>query len=268
MLVMNVSLSQDRIAEAAHASPVAIEVVACTGSTNADLLARIDQLAGPVLLVAHTQTAGRGRAGRNWHAAPDASLTFSLAWPFRQPLHALVGLPLAVGVALAEALAAQGAAVNLKWPNDVLHGGLKVGGILIETATAKDACGDTVNWAVIGVGLNLALPDDLAQQIDRPAAALSSLVALDRNSLMATLLNRLAQALRQFEEAGFAAFMARWNRLHAHAGQAIDIVDHGKIVQQGVAIGVDAIGRLLLDTAAGQVAVMAGDVSLRPRGER
>lgn len=93
---------------ATGASHVAIEVVAETGSTNADLLARCAGLAGPVLRIAGQQTAGRGRAGRPWLSQADASLMFSLAWRFKGPLHALVGLPLAVGVALAETMGSLG----------------------------------------------------------------------------------------------------------------------------------------------------------------
>ena len=96
---------------ATGASHVAIEVVDETGSTNADLLARCATLAGPTLRIAGQQTAGRGRAGRPWVSQADASLMFSLAWPFKGPLHRLVGLPLAVGVALAESMTALGVPV-------------------------------------------------------------------------------------------------------------------------------------------------------------
>src|SRR5437868_5078441 len=99
---MTIPLSAQRIAALSieAARRVDIEVVAATGSTNADLLARLEQLTQPVLLLAETQTAGRGRAGRPWHSAPGAALTFSLAWKFARPLQYLAGLPLAVGVAI------------------------------------------------------------------------------------------------------------------------------------------------------------------------
>jgi BirA family biotin operon repressor/biotin-[acetyl-CoA-carboxylase] ligase len=174
----------------------------------------------------------------------------------------LAGLPLAVGVGLADALAGHDVPVRLKWPNDLLLDGAKLAGILIETGLERSGPGRPV-WAVIGVGMNLALPEELARKIGRPAASLPELVARDRNHLLGTLLNGLAGALRQFEREGFAAFMARWNALHAWAGQAVQIQDHGRIVLEGVAAGVDAQGQLLLETAAGQVSVLAGDVSLR-----
>jgi len=246
------------------AQQISIEMVAETGSTNVDLLARLDHLNLPTLLVAETQTAGRGRAGRAWYSAPGVTLTFSLAWKFQRPVQALVGLPLAVGVAIAEALAQFGVEAQLKWPNDVLRHGSKMGGVLIETASAKNT-DDNAIWAVIGIGVNLAMPESLIAKIGRTtvAAAAASPLQLDRNQLLAALMNRLADALHAFEEYGFEVFVDRWNRLHAYAGRQVVILDRDHVVQQGRAVGVDTIGRLLLETAAGEVAVMAGDVSLR-----
>ena len=272
-------LSAARIAAFAGypAAHCRIEVVAETGSTNADLLARVAldntiantgdtaplALTAPTLLAAEMQTAGRGRAGRPWLSAPAAALTFSLAWPFVGPLQALVGLPLAVGVTLAETLADFGVAVQLKWPNDVLQGGRKLAGILIETATAPDK----QVWAVIGIGLNIALPEKLQQQIGRSTANLPPAAAQDRDLLLAALLNALARNMLQFASEGLAGFIERWNHLHAFAGQQVLVLDQGKTLYEGVALGIDQIGRLLLQTDQGRapIAVMAGDISLRPK---
>lgn len=237
---------------------VDVEVVAQTGSTNADLLARAAQLARPTLLIAEHQSAGRGRAGRSWLSAAGDSLTFSLAWKFAGAPHRLLGLPLAVGVALAEALAALDVPVQLKWPNDLLKDGSKLAGILIETRAA-----DGATWAVIGIGLNLRMPDDLEQRIGRAVAAAPWLARMERDVLVAALLDALAAAMAQFDAAGFGPFRARWDALHAWRGRPVAIVDQGAVLQQGVAVGVDDSGRLLLDTDGGRVAVLAGDVSLR-----
>src|SRR6185436_12456622 len=110
------------------------------GSTNSVLLAE-KRLPRPVLLLAHEQTAGRGRRGRRWHSAPGAGLTFSLS----ARLERLAGLPLVAGVATARALRALGAAaVELKWPNDLVADGAKLGGILVQTRGGL---------AVIGIGI-------------------------------------------------------------------------------------------------------------------
>ncbi|WBS03796.1 biotin--[acetyl-CoA-carboxylase] ligase [Pseudoduganella sp. SL102] len=246
---------------AASASHVAIEAVSETGSTNADLLARLPAgtLSRPVLRIADVQTAGRGRAGRPWLSAPGASLTFSLAWPFKGPLQRLAGLPLAVGVALAETVASLDVPVQLKWPNDLMKDGAKLAGILVETGAAPDG----VPWAVIGCGINLAMPDDMEAAIGRAVSSAPWLARMDRNELVALLLSRLAAVLAEFDDTGFAPFRDRWNALQAWRGQPVNILDQGNVVHQGLAAGVDDAGRLLLDTSAGRVAVLSGDVSLR-----
>ena len=241
---------------------VDVEVVEETGSTNADLLARAAALDAPLLLVARNQTAGRGRAGRSWLSSSAGSLTFSLAWRFEGGVGRLAGLPLAIGVALAETLDKLGVQVGLKWPNDVLRDGDKLAGILIET---QNAPGGGV-WTVIGIGLNLLMPDETEALLGRSIASLPWLARMDRNELMAALLDGLAGALREFEHAGFGAFSARWNRRHAWQGQTVVILDAGKTLHEGAAAGVDDTGRLLLDTREGRITVLAGDVSLRVKG--
>lgn len=246
------------------AQNMTLRIVAETGSTNADLLAAAAQLQGPTLLWAGLQTAGKGRAGRSWHSAPDATLTFSLAWKFALPLQALAGLSLAVGVAVTETLMSFGVDARLKWPNDILMNGNKLAGILIETTVDKTDRQSV--WTIIGVGINLAGAQDLSAHIGRTVADASGL-ALQREQLMAALLDAFSKALPLFEQQGFKAFAAAWNALDAYAGQAVNIVDQEKILQHGYAAGVDEAGRLLLDTAQGRTAISAGDVSLRIREE-
>jgi BirA family biotin operon repressor/biotin-[acetyl-CoA-carboxylase] ligase len=246
---------------AACAAHVEIGVVQETGSTNADLLAKVHGglLSGPALLAAHSQTAGRGRAGRSWLSEPGATLMFSLAWRFKSPLQRLAGLPLAAGVALAEAITALGVPVQLKWPNDVLKDGAKLAGILVETQAGPDGA----VWAVVGAGINLLMPDRLEADIGREVASAPWLAQMDRNALMGALLNRLSAVLAEFDDTGFAAFAERWNRLQAWHGQQVCILDQGRVLQEGRMAGVDDGGRLLLETEHGIVPVISGDVSLR-----
>jgi len=261
MSLPNPPMSPEKIAacRSPAAQSVAVQVVAETGSTNSDLLARVPDLKQPVLLVAALQNAGRGRAGRSWLSEPGASLTFSLAWPFRQTPQALLGLPLAVGVVLAETLAALDVPVQLKWPNDVLRNGRKLAGILVETAVQ-----DQTTWAVIGIGLNLLMPQELEARIGQRAADATWLAQMDRNVLLGSLLNSLADGMEQFSAQGFAAYSARWNSLHAFSGQRVNLIDQGRILAQGTALGVNQQGCLLLQDEQGGVSpVMVGDVSLR-----
>lgn len=256
-------MNAERIAELST-SGVAVEVVAQTGSTNADLLARASRLAAPLLLVAEHQTAGRGRAGRSWLSSSEHSLTFSLAWKFDGGPQRLLGLPLAIGVALGDALAALGVQIQLKWPNDVLKDGDKLAGILIETQSAP---GGGI-WAVIGIGLNLIMPDEVEARLGRSAAGAPWLARMERDVLMAALLDALAEALALFAQQGFGAFCARWNLRHAWQGETVVLLDNAAsasptVLHEGRAAGVDETGRLLLDTPEGRITVMAGDVSLR-----
>lgn len=265
---MTFSLSPERIAALCHspAQQVEIQVVDETASTNADLMNAIEHMVAPRLLIAYSQTAGRGRAGRIWHSAPGQSLTFSLAWKFDMPIHALVGLPLAVGVALVEALSMFNITAKLKWPNDVMHDGRKLAGILIESAAAGSGqVAHEGSWAVIGIGINMVISKQAADDIGRPVAAIPWLAELDQDMLMATLLNALAEAMQQFAQDGLSAFTERWNALHVYAGQPVVIFDNGRVMYEGIGRGVDSIGRFLLDTADSTVAIMAGDVSLRPQ---
>ena len=246
---------------ATGAAHVCIEVVDETGSTNADLLARCATLAGPTLRIAGQQTAGRGRAGRPWVSQPDASLMFSLAWRFKGPLHQLVGLPLAVGVARAESMTALGVPVQLKWPNDMLKDGHKLAGILVETQQASRRR---------RVGRHRLRHQSLMPMRwnGRSAAASRRALAaqMERNTLVAALLSRLAgvlaesttRASRRLRSAGTCCSLA---------GPARENLDNGQLLQQGVAAGVDHLGRLLLRTDGGLQEVMSGDVSLRLLGE-
>ena len=242
--------------------------VAETGSTNADLLAWVhDAAAGmalrPRALVADRQTAGRGRRGRSWQAAPGASLTFSLAWPLATA--DLSGLSLAVGVALAEALDPRPAAalrIGLKWPNDLwLVGadepGRKLGGVLIETAPHGDG-----RIAVIGVGLNL-----LEQRVDDASSGVAWLGEIDAAATAALLLERLvpalADALHSFERAGFAAFAARFAGRDLLQGLPIRCGAEGGTRLDGIAAGVSATGELLVRTPGGVERIVSGEVSVR-----
>lgn len=248
-----------RSLSAAH---VAVEVIDETGSTNTDLLDRAPNLAAPVFLVATRQTQGRGRSGRVWLSEAGNSLTFSLAWKFTRPVGELSGLPLAVGVAVAQALETFDVRTALKWPNDIFKDGKKLGGVLVETVQVQNG-----TWAVIGVGLNLVLGDEIEAQIRRPAAEARWLAQLDRNTLLAALLNSLAESMTQFDREGMPGFAERWGRLHAHAGKKVSILHDDQVLLEGVAMGIDEWGHLLIDTDTGLRTVLAGEVSLIGKNE-
>ena len=212
--------------------------------------------------VCEAQPAGRGRRGRGWLSAPGDSLTFSLLWRFPAGLSAPAGLSLAAGVAVARALEGLGAAgIGLKWPNDILADGAKLGGILVETVTVG-----VRHIAVIGIGLNLRLPRAIAEAVDVRAGSLDGVMPYtpSRNLLLAALLNALATTLEAFERVGFAGLADEWLARNVHAGQRVLILAEGAAPLEGRCAGVDTDGALLLDTPAGVRRVVSGDVTLRP----
>jgi len=258
----------DRDAVVAALGPAAarltVEVVDTIDSTSSELSRRASHsdIHGHAL-AAEWQTAGRGRRGRGWTAVAGGSLTFSLGWRFEQGAGHLAGLTLAVGLAVAQALESAGLeGVELKWPNDLVHAGAKLGGILVELS--GDALGPSL--AVIGVGLNVRLPAPARRAIGQPVTDLGSLSGarpLDRDLLLGRVLAGLASALGGYASDGFAPLRAAWQRRHALHGKAVEVLlpDGGRV--RGRVAGVDADGALLLDGGNRRLRFVSGEVSLR-----
>lgn len=238
-----------------------VRILAECDSSNARLmaLAEAGAPAGSVIVAEH-QLAGRGRRGNSWLSSADASLTFSLLWRF-PPQVQLTGLSLAVGVALARALERLGiAGIALKWPNDVLLRGGKLAGVLIELVP-----GIRPSAAVIGVGINRHLSQELPPEIRQNAAALADAgVTLPApNILLACLLAELHRVLQSFSAAGFSALHEAWQERHAYTGQVVRLLAEHAAPIEGRCLGVDVDGALLLETSSGTQRIISGEVSLR-----
>ena len=236
-----------------------IDSVAECDSTNSRLMARAESGApSGSVLVADRQNAGRGRRGREWLSAAGDSLTFSLLWRFPTTSTAPAALSLAVGVALIRGLAAIDCVdAKLKWPNDVLIDGRKLAGVLVELQP-----GD-IRSAIVGIGINLRRPPHLPEELAPTVADLASAgVAASREALLAAILRALAEVFDRYGVGGFAALRDEWQAAHAWQGRAVKSSGDGPDLV-GRCLGVDDGGALLLDTPAGQVSVLAGDVSLR-----
>lgn len=250
---------------AVHATPLQVEIVEQIDSTNSELLRRSpDTGVHRLLLVAECQTAGRGRRGRQWRSIVGGSLTFSLGWRFEQGAGFLSGLPLAVGVAIVQALDASGCAdVGLKWPNDLVHGRRKVGGILVELA--GDALGPSL--VVVGVGINVRLPEAVREDIAQPVTDLTAICGnVDRNVLIARIGAAIAHALERYARDGFAVFREQWQRRHALSRETVDVLLPDGSVVRGDVAGVDVDGALLLDSGGQRLRFVNGEVSLRGAG--
>jgi BirA family biotin operon repressor/biotin-[acetyl-CoA-carboxylase] ligase len=167
-----------------------------------------------------------------------------------------------VGVALAQALGDLGVhQVQLKWPNDVLVGGKKLAGILLEMR--GDATGPCN--VVIGIGLNVHLTHDDA--IDQPWVSLTQLgYRLSRNDIVAQILLRLNRHLHQFVRYGFSAVRDEWQQHHYYQDQPVQLLLAGKSVE-GVCRGVDLVGALMVEHDGAVKTYSGGEISLRPIGE-
>ena len=254
-----------------------VEILPQIASTNTELMrrARAGQT-DPILLVAESQTAGRGRLGRDWlsltptlatacaalppgagvpclerpgAAAALSSLTFSLGLPLNMVDWS--GLSLAAGVSVANSLHPE---LQLKWPNDVWFHGRKLAGILIETV----AMGST-RYAVIGVGLNIG-PREATGLSTAPAWLQELLPGIDAPQALLRVAAPLVQAVQRFETQGLTPFLKIFAARDALAGRTVTLSDG----THGLAQGVDSSGALLVHTDAGPKKVSSAEVSVRP----
>lgn len=245
-----------------------VEVLPEIDSTNTELMRRAKAgQSEPILLIAEKQTAGRGRLGREWHdlgaRTTDSlpALTFSLGLPL-SPVD-WSGLSLVVGVSIAQNLHPS---IGLKWPNDLwlsdTQGDRKLAGILIETCVVGDQ-----RYVVIGVGINITQPSQqpTAQQpaLRTPAACLQELLpAITAQAALQQLIRPLVQDIVLFAEHGFAPYQMRFNALDVLTARKLSVDGNGHT--EGLGLGVNHKGELMLETTQGPIAVNSSEVSVKP----
>jgi BirA family transcriptional regulator, biotin operon repressor / biotin---[acetyl-CoA-carboxylase] ligase len=231
-------------------------------STSSEIQRRSAELPDLSMVLAETQTAGRGRRGRTWLSPPGLNVYLSCLKRFEHGFAALSGLSLAVGVMvmrMLESLGLQGA--GLKWPNDVLSDDGKLSGILVElSGEYQGPCA-----AIIGVGVNVRLTAALHDQAGQPINDLASLAggeAPERNRVAAALIHALAEGLQAFEQHGFTPFLDDYARYDLLRGKTLRV--QGAVGElEGVGAGVDARGALLLQTHDGLHVLDSADVTVR-----
>jgi BirA family biotin operon repressor/biotin-[acetyl-CoA-carboxylase] ligase len=249
-----------------EASNFDLEVMDSIDSTSTFLLHQASRginrgNAGIHVVAAELQTSGRGRRGRQWYSCLGGSLAFSMLWQFQQGASFLSGLSLAIGVAIMRALESAGIEdAVLKWPNDVMYNLCKLAGTLIELH--GDMLGPSV--AVIGVGVNLKLPDNIKARIDQGVTDVYSITGKmpDRNKLLAALLIDLTAALREFERLGFVPFKEEWMSRHLCENRSVKLRFPDGSSQEGVVHGVADDGSLLLKTPTGIRSYSGGEITL------
>ncbi len=240
-----------------------LDILQAVGSTNQHLL---DKLASGIdsgsVCLSEMQMQGRGRHGKPWQSPFGLNIYLSLYWRFEQGAAALAGLSLAVGTILAKLLKNYGLLdVKLKWPNDVMCHGKKIAGVLLELA--GDAVGPC--HVVIGVGLNIASTRLPTIKVDQPWTDMESQIKAlpERNLIAAQLLENLLIMLPQFEQHGFSAFEKDWQANDGLYKQNVDVKLADRTLQ-GIALGVDEQGHILVQQQDGQVrAFSSADISVR-----
>ena len=257
-----------------------VDVLQSIDSTNSYLLSKPISEGLARICVSEAQSAGRGRRGNDWQSSANENILFSLAWGFPNWPETITGLGLAVATIVAERLNAdffidqnkqpdvgeksKRNCVKIKWPNDLMVGRDKLGGILVEVAgESRGACN-----VVIGLGLNVNQADLSNSDTGYRWQDLRSLgVTLDRNKFIGRLASDLIAMLQGFEKNGFAPLCSRWNQLSSYSGQEITITGtSGQL--KGQMQGVDKSGALLVLDGEGKQHVIAdSSVSVRLPGK-
>ena len=239
-----------------------LELMQMVTSTNAMALERIKEgnQSGYVCL-AEGQSDGRGRRGRQWASPFAANIYVSLLMHYESGATAVEGLSLAVGTAVADAMRFMGVAeVQLKWPNDVLWSGRKLGGILLEMAGDPAGACDVV----VGVGLNVHMTGEKKEMISQPWVDMSEILGArpDRNEVAAALINTMLPLLANYESRGFKYYRSAWEQLDGLRDEPV-VLFMGDQQVTGIARGVDESGSLKIEGEAGLRCYSGGEISLR-----
>ncbi len=234
-----------------------------TVSTNADVLQHYDQHRREVVAVSEAQSGGRGRRGRDWHSpyARNLYCTLGLGKAIEANRQGL--LSIVTGLALCQALEPLiDTQLSLKWPNDPLHDGRKLGGVLIESRSLADG---RFSFA-IGFGINVFMQADELRSIAQPATSLNQISSrsLDRSALLATAIDAVSRAIREFDIAAVPGLIQAFSRYDAYHDQPVSLLA-GEQRIDGVSRGITDDGRLKLQTGQGIESFAPAEISLRPR---
>lgn len=233
-----------------------------TGSTNADVLRHFAETGREVVVFAEAQKAGRGRRGREWLSPFAQNIYCTIGIHRTLPAHNQGVLGIVTGLALRRALKkSAGIETELKWPNDILHAGRKLGGILIEARPL----GDERYFFAVGYGLNVFMQAAMLAEIPSPATSLAEISEqpLDRSTVLIATLDAVIDAIRAFETDATEELVTEFERYDAYRDQSIDVI-YGEQTLRGVNRGIDASGRLRLETENGIELHSAAEISLRP----
>jgi BirA family transcriptional regulator, biotin operon repressor / biotin---[acetyl-CoA-carboxylase] ligase len=213
------------------------------------------------VVLAEYQTHGRGRRGSPWVSPIGSGICLSISWHFEQPLESLTCLSLAVGSAVIRVLTRMGIeGVGLKWPNDIFYHGKKLGGILIEIKGENAGPCDVV----VGLGLNFTFPVDFEGDINQPWIDLAGIKDSipPRNAIAAELISELMLLLDSYADARIEDIINEWRKYDCMDGKQASLILQDKHIN-GLVVGIDAGGALLMSVNNSIQRFTAGEISLR-----
>lgn len=239
-----------------------VEVHSIIDSTNSYLLRRLpNQLSQGQVCLAEYQSAGRGRRGRQWVSPFGSQIYLSMYWYLEQGLSSAMGLNLVTALAVSDAINDLAKIrVQLKWPNDIYLGGVKLAGILIDL----EGQALEPSHSVIGIGLNLNMPSKEAEKIDQQWTDLQShsKTSINRNLLCTKLIEYLLKRLNQHDKFGLSAMLEEWHAHDLYLNKRVKLIT-GERVIKGICRGVNSQGALMLEVDGQIKPVYGGEVSLR-----
>lgn len=201
------------------------------------------------LVTANAQTAGRGRFKRLWLSPPDQNIYATFCFFIDKHRHDIGNIPQILALSAAHTLETLGFHPFLKWPNDLLLSGKKIAGILCETLPLSDTLA-----ILLGIGLNVNMPQELLKTIDRPATSLLAEDGLKRDpeELLQKLQEHFLPSLEQFLDEGFLPFLEPYKKSLIHMpGDLIRFHDN-RSIWEGKFLAINRDGSLLLELASGE----------------
>jgi BirA family transcriptional regulator, biotin operon repressor / biotin---[acetyl-CoA-carboxylase] ligase len=239
-----------------------LKVMPVLDSTNQYLQQQLNERSIHALAVlTEFQLNGKGRRGNDWLSPYASGICLSLGWHFESTPASYTALSLATGVAVCRSLQALGISqAGLKWPNDIVIDGKKLGGILLESRSETAGCSDVI----IGIGINVNLPDQTIKTIPQPVTDISRLgqYSISRNALSGLLIEHLLRMLEDYQRNGFASCIDEWRQLDALKGKQADLILPNDTLS-GEIMGIDENGLLLMSVNGEMQRFSSGELSLR-----
>lgn len=236
-----------------------------TESTNADVLQYQQTRQREVVAVGEAQSAGRGRRGRQWLSPFARNIYCTIGIAREIPASSQGLLSIVTGLALCRALRhSADVMAGLKWPNDLLFDGRKLGGILIESRPLDETC----SYFAIGFGLNVFMNAEELAAIPQPATSLSRVAAveIDRTDVLVASIDRVIRAIREFDHHAVQELITEFAQFDALHGHPIEVVTGDSRVT-GINRGITSAGQLQLETGQGMETYSAAEISLRALSE-